>query len=386
MAPCDPGNPNIYEDGNGNLVIRAIHTASGTWTSGRMKTQGLAAFNYGRVEARLQLPVGAGIWPAFWMLGSSITARGWPDCGEVDVMENVPLLGAAAIQSSLHAADFYGSNSLHGIYHFPSGQAVNTGFHVYGVIWSPFILQFYVDDPANVFVTLTPPKPGSSWPFNDSTNPFFLLLNLAIGGSWPGNPDNTTPNPALMLVDYVRVYRAAAVAGPAISGAAISVTAGQTGNSTLSLSATGNTTGKVFLACSGQPTASACGIAPNWVDFTVNPTNTAVLTVTTTARAVAGPGWWRWRRWIFPALGLWVLAAVALLRKRARSRPMPAAAALPAIGAAIFSLMSCGGSSNSLVTPPAQSNGTPAGAYTLQVTAYTVSGATSTGNITLNVN
>ncbi|MGH9507191.1 MAG: IPTL-CTERM sorting domain-containing protein [Terriglobales bacterium] len=382
--PCSTAQPNIYEDGNGDLVIQARHTSSGTWTSGRMRTQGLYSVQYGRIEARMQLPVGAGLWPAFWMLGSDIDKVPWPGCGELDIMENVPALGPTEIQSSVHDLD--DNNMLHGIFTFPSGETVSSGFHVYGMIWSPYLIQFYVDDPSNVFATITPATPSSNWPFNQSTtapNPFFLLLNLAVGGDWPGPPSASTPDPATMLVNYVRVYQAAAIPGPTISGSGFSVTAGAAGSTVLNMTGQSGTTGKVYLACSAAPADSTCTIAPNVVDFTNANSATATLNLSTTANSglfapAPGPDVWPW------SLGLaaFLLAGFGWARKRRRWAAGFGAAALALV------LAGCGGgaSPGAPTSPSTPSGGTPAGNYTLTVTAYTVSGASSSGSISLTVN
>ncbi|HEY7839015.1 MAG TPA: glycoside hydrolase family 16 protein [Terriglobales bacterium] len=203
--PCS-ARPNIYQDGHGHLVIQARRDAAGRWTSGRLKTQGLYQTSFGRIEARMKLPLGAGLWPAFWLLGTG--PGGWPAEGEIDIMEHVPQLGSGTIQSTIHAADFFGGHGLHGQATLPKGATVASGFHTYGVIWKPGSIQFYLDHPAHPFVTLTPPTPQSSWPFDDSaTDPFEILLNLAVGGNWPGPPGATTPPTAKLLVDYVRVYK-----------------------------------------------------------------------------------------------------------------------------------------------------------------------------------
>lgn len=383
--PCSTAQPNIYEDGNGNLVIAAMDTASGTWTSGRMKTQGLFTTQYGRIEARMQLPTGAGLWPAFWMLGSDIVSSGWPACGELDIMENVPPLGPATVQASVHATGFNTGNP----YTLPSGQTVANGFHIYGVIWSPYLIQYYVDSPSNVFATITPSASGS-WPFNqdaNNPNPFFLLLNLAVGGSWPGPPGATTPTPAPMLVDYVRVYTPSAVPAPVISGNGFSVSPGQSGTTTLSLTGQSGTTGKVYLACSSPATETTCSINPNVVDFTSASTGTAALTLTTTANSslpptpVSGPGVWN---------GLAALVGFCLLgwgmlgwglRRSGRAR-----FASWALLAGALLLAGCGGGGAAPAPPtPTPSGGTPAGSYNLTVTAYSVSGATSTTSIPITV-
>jgi beta-glucanase (GH16 family) len=206
-SPCSAANTNIFQNGAGQVVIRA-RNSGGTWTSGRMKTQGVAEFQYGRIEARLKLPVGAGLWPAFWMLGTNIGSVGWPQCGEQDIMEWVPQYTPTTTSSTLHGPGYSGQNGIGRSFTFPNGGRVDDGsFHVYGVVWSPNQMQFYRDDVTHPFFTFTPSNipGGTQWVYN---HPFFLLLNLAVGGGFPGNPDSSTPNPALMLVDYVRVYQA----------------------------------------------------------------------------------------------------------------------------------------------------------------------------------
>jgi uncharacterized protein (TIGR03437 family) len=209
---CSNWTQNAIEDGQGNLVISAVKDSSGNWTSARLLTSSTYTFTYGRAEARIWLPYGAGIWPAFWMLGSNIFTIGWPDCGEADMMENVPQLTDASIQSSLNGPGYNGATSVYGTYHFPSGSQINTGYHVYGVLWSQGQIQYYVDDYTHPFVTLTPADLPSDGTWAYDGHPFFMLLNLAIGGDWPGPPNATTPNPVNMLIDYVRVYQTAPVA------------------------------------------------------------------------------------------------------------------------------------------------------------------------------
>jgi beta-glucanase (GH16 family) len=212
QSPCDPANTNIFQNGAGQLVIRA-RNSGGTWTSGRMKTQGRVQFQYGRIEARLRLPVGAGLWPAFWMLGTDITSVGWPQCGEQDIMEWVPQYGPSTTSSAIHGPGYSGGNSVGRSVTFPGGGRVDDGnFHVYGVIWSPNQMQFYRDDHTRPFFTVTPANipGGTQWVYN---HPFFLILNLAIGGGFPGPPNSSTPNPATMLVDWVRVYQASGGGG-----------------------------------------------------------------------------------------------------------------------------------------------------------------------------
>jgi uncharacterized protein (TIGR03437 family) len=191
---------NVYQDGNGNLAIRALATPGGGYTSGRLTTQYAMAASYGRVEARIQIPTGQGIWPSFWMLGNNISTVGWPQCGEIDIMEN---LGnqPSYIHSTIHGPGY--QNGIGAANFLPSGQ-FSSDFHIFGVVWSPDSIQFQMD--SVTYATMTPASlpAGTSWVFNQ---PFFLILNLAVGGTWSGYPDATTVFPQTMLVDYVRYYR-----------------------------------------------------------------------------------------------------------------------------------------------------------------------------------
>lgn len=200
--------PANVQQKDGNLVITAIkedHTgADGIprgYTSGRIKTQGLFSQAYGRFEARIQLPLGKGIWPAFWMLGDDIDTAGWPEGGEIDIVENI---GEAGIShSTLHGPGYSGSKGITAKYALPTGQTVNTEFHVYAVEWAPNEIKFFLDDRLVTERTPADLPAGTKWIYD---HPFFLILNLAVGGDWPGNPDRTTAFPQQMLVDYVRVY------------------------------------------------------------------------------------------------------------------------------------------------------------------------------------
>lgn len=210
-APCSAANPSAYQSG-GQLVIRA-RNSGGVWTSARLKTQGVAQFQYGRIEARMKLPVGAGLWPAFWMLGTDIGSVGWPQCGEQDILEWVNSYGPGTSSSTVHGPGYSGGGGIGGNFTFPAGGRVDTDFHTYGVVWSPNRMDFYRDDVNAPFFTVTPSSipGGAAWVYN---HPFFLILNLAIGGGgFPGNTNASTPNPALLLVDYVRVYQATTAPG-----------------------------------------------------------------------------------------------------------------------------------------------------------------------------
>ena len=219
-SPCDPNNPNTYIDTTGILHIMGRNTSGTTYTSGRMKTQGLFSFMYGRVEARMKLPESQGMWPAFWLLGNNIKTLSWPACGELDVMEHIdgnnppPYVGGTApgydwIAGSVHGGSS-GSSEINGSvqYHNTATPAFSAAdWHTYGMIWSKGQVQYYVDDPTNIYATFTPTTPtnfGTAWPFDQG--PQFIILNLAIGGDWPGSPDGTTVFPGDMQVDYVRIY------------------------------------------------------------------------------------------------------------------------------------------------------------------------------------
>jgi beta-glucanase (GH16 family) len=209
-APCDPAHPNAYVGTDGYLHIVAQQPASGVYTSARMKTQGLFSLQYGRLEARIWVPEGQGLWPAFWALGNDITIVNWPACGEQDIMERVNgALTPDWNEGSAHGTGFTGADGLGTLYHFPAGQTA-AGWHTYGMIWKRGSVAYYVDDPTSPYVTYTNPAsltglPGAVWPF-DSGNSAFLIVNLAVGGDWPGNPNATTVFPASLLVDYVRFY------------------------------------------------------------------------------------------------------------------------------------------------------------------------------------
>ena len=192
----------------GNLVITAIKEnytgadgVSRNYTSARLETKRRFSQQYGRFEASLKIPKGQGMWPAFWMLGSDIDTNPWPACGEIDIMENIGK-EPAIVHGSLHGPG-YAPGNLTASYTLPSG-ALGDGFHLYAVEWDPQQIRFYVDNTQYATFTASNLPSGSPWEFN---KPFFILLNVAVGGSWPGPPDETTQFPQQMLVDYVRVYQ-----------------------------------------------------------------------------------------------------------------------------------------------------------------------------------
>jgi beta-glucanase (GH16 family) len=201
--------PENVQQEHGNLVITTRHEsltgADGIqreYTSARLQTKGKFKQKYGRFEARIRIPRGQGLWPSFWMLGSDIETVKWPNAGEIDVFENVGF-EPGKIHGSLHGPRYSGDSPLTGAYSLPDGHAFADAFHVFAVEWEPAAIRFYVDD--QLYETQTPDSINSSkkWVFD---HPFYLLLNLAVGGIWPKSPDATTPFPATMYVDYVRVY------------------------------------------------------------------------------------------------------------------------------------------------------------------------------------
>jgi beta-glucanase (GH16 family) len=195
---------------SGNLVIKALEEkysgADGVtrnYTSGRLKTQSKFSQKYGRFEARIKIPYGQGIWPAFWMLGDDIGKKGWPKCGEIDIMENIGK-EPAMVHGTIHGPGYSGAKGIGAAFELPAGQRFADDFHVFAVEWEPKAIRFYVDD--HLYQTRTPadlPK-GAKWAYK---HPFFVLLNVAVGGEWPGNPDASSTFPQTMLVDYVRVFQ-----------------------------------------------------------------------------------------------------------------------------------------------------------------------------------
>ncbi|MCX5528483.1 lectin [Streptomyces bobili] len=203
------GNRNAALDGQGHLVITARRENPGNYqcwygrceyTSARLNTAGRFTTTYGRVEARMKVPRGQGMWPAFWMLGNDIGQVGWPNSGEIDVMENVGF-EPSTVHGTLHGPGYSGSGGIGAGYTLPGGQAFADAFHTFAVDWSPNAITWSVD--GTVYQRRTPADLGGrQWVFD---KPFFLILNLAVGGYWPGDPDGGTVFPQQLLVDYVRV-------------------------------------------------------------------------------------------------------------------------------------------------------------------------------------
>jgi len=197
---------------DGNLVIRVLQEkfkgpdgVARDYTSARLKTQGKFSQKYGRFEARIKIPRGQGIWPAFWMLGDDVDEVGWPECGEIDIMENIgkePTL----VHGTIHGPGYSGDHGIGDPFASADNRKFADDFHVYAVEWEPEAIRFYVDEHLYATRTLADLPKGAKWVYD---HPFFMLLNVAVGGYWPGNPDGSTTFPQEMLVDYVRVYSAA---------------------------------------------------------------------------------------------------------------------------------------------------------------------------------
>ena len=202
--PCDSAQPNAFIGPDSFLHIVARKTPEGRYTSARLNTKDLKTFQYGRFEARIRIPAGQGMWPAFWLLGEDIDTVHWPACGEQDVMEN---LGRepGIIHGSIHGKGFTGM-ALGTAAKLPDGALFAAAFHNYGMIWKPGSIAYYIDNPKKPYVVYTPKDlpAGAVWPFDNRR--FYLLLNLAVGGGWPGSPDASTVFPAEMLVESVKVW------------------------------------------------------------------------------------------------------------------------------------------------------------------------------------
>ena len=189
---------------DGMLVIEAREeaaTVSGRpYSSARLKTQGLHAWQYGRIEARMKLPYGQGIWPAFWMLGENITQKGWPGSGEIDILEHIGR-EPDHIYATVHAPGYSGGNGV-GSHLITDADSLKNDFHVYAIEWEENEIRWYFDD--QQYFKVTAEDVPAEWIFD---HPFFIILNLAVGGGWPGYPDATTVFPQFLYVDYVRVYQ-----------------------------------------------------------------------------------------------------------------------------------------------------------------------------------
>lgn len=186
---------------NGHLLItaREENFEGAQYTSARLLTKDLFEQRYGRFEARIRLPYGQGIWPAFWMLGADIDENPWPAAGEIDIMEYRGQEPTVLI-GSMHGPGYSAGNAISKKYTLENDR-FDTGFHIFGIEWSPEYVNFYVDDV--LYNQITPEDVTGAWVFD---KPFFILMNLAVGGTFVGSPNAETEFPQTMLVDYVRVY------------------------------------------------------------------------------------------------------------------------------------------------------------------------------------
>jgi beta-glucanase (GH16 family) len=193
---------NASVDSNGNLAITARSElyAGSAFTSARIKTKGLFEQSYGRFEARIKSPWGPGIWPAFWLLGSNIDSVAWPQCGELDIME---LRGQKPniINGTVHGPGYSAAAGITKAFAFENNR-FDVDFHVFAIEWGTDYIDFFVDN--TMYQRITPEQLTGNWVFD---HPFYIILNVAVGGNYVGFPSSQTPFPQTMLVDYVRVYK-----------------------------------------------------------------------------------------------------------------------------------------------------------------------------------
>jgi len=188
----------------GKLVIEARKESLGgkDITSARLLTKGKCSWTYGRIEARIQIPRGQGIWPAFWMLGTNIDSVPWPTCGEIDIMENIGK-EPSIVHGTVHGPGYSGGAGIGGPFTLPGGKTFADDFHIFAIEWETNRIRWFVDGQPYFSVTPASLPKNTQWVFNQ---PKFIILNLAVGGGWPGYPDAKTTFPQRMVVDYVRVY------------------------------------------------------------------------------------------------------------------------------------------------------------------------------------
>ena len=201
---------NAYLDGKGRLVIKTIILdlplsykcwyGQCKYTSARLMTKNKFDQKYGRFEARIKIPRGIGMWPAFWMLGNNIDKVHWPQCGEIDIMENIGR-EPSTVHGTIHGPGYSGANGIGAPYALLKNRVFADDFHVYSTVWTEDQINFYVD--AHLYKRVTRKDLPGQWVYD---HPFFMILNLAVGGNWGGPPDDATVFPQTMIVDYVRVY------------------------------------------------------------------------------------------------------------------------------------------------------------------------------------
>ena len=413
-APCSATTPNAFitttagcPAGTGNkcLAIQVLGptgsncTPVGTCTSARLKTAGKQSFNSGRIEASLQIPSHTGLWPAFWNLGSQPGVN-WPTVGESDVMENWPTTsniagpGATGNCSTIHTQVTAGPGKGH-CFTLPSGQQIDTAFHTYGQIWSANMIQYYIDDPTNPYfvVTASDLPAGDTWPFSKSANPFFLIMNVAVGGTLGAPTDSGTSSPAPMLADYVRQYMPSSVVPQLSQPGALTLKAGATSGNTASVTVTQTQgTGRTAFSCTTTAPKASCLVTTGdsvnqyTADFSNSSTATATVTVTTTANTAAASI--ASFSWMGIAGAIVLVFALVPVRRHGKQLRL---AMLGVLVLAIAAWPACGGGSGGGGGGGGGSNGTTPGSYTVSVNAYTVSSSdaanpSATTNFSLTVN
>ena len=199
---------NAMMDGSGRLMIRARAEGKDApctcaYTSARLNTRGIFTQAYGRFEARIGIPPGQGLWPAFWLLGANLGKVGWPGAAEIDIMETIGREPTLAY-GTMHGPGFSGANGIGAPVSLPDNAPFSAGFHTFAIEWQENEIRWYLDDVLFQTRGLRDLPEGTGWVFD---HPMFMILNLAVGGQWPGRPDAGTVFPANLLVDYVRVYR-----------------------------------------------------------------------------------------------------------------------------------------------------------------------------------
>ena len=188
------------EDGVLKITANKESYLSSAYTSGRITSKNKFEQKHGRFEARIKMPWGKGIWPAFWLLGANSSTVAWPQCGEIDIMEylgNNP----TSVFGTVHGPGYAGANAISKVFNLTNDR-FDTDYHIFGIEWGEDYINYYVDNV--LYNQITPKNAPGEWVFNQ---PFYIILNVAVGGNLPGSPNNETVFPQTMLVDYVRVYQ-----------------------------------------------------------------------------------------------------------------------------------------------------------------------------------
>jgi len=190
----------VVENGMLKITARRELYMGSNYTSARILTKGKIEQKYGRIEARIKLPLGQGLWPAFWMLGANSDSVIWPECGEIDIMEylgNNP----TTVFGTVHGPGYSAGESISKSYTLTNSRFDNN-FHIFGIEWGKDYINYYIDNV--LYNQITPEDVPGEWVFNQ---PFYIILNMAVGGNLPGSPNSETSFPQTMLVDYIRIYK-----------------------------------------------------------------------------------------------------------------------------------------------------------------------------------